>query len=237
MKQRAEALDRADAATWDRLTADNYVVIGQNGLLLTKAARLAQLKAGQRNGPSSVEHETVQMYGTTAVQRFQSTRDEIWVGYVWAKDRNGWRVAFAQVTSIVPDSAAVRHAIDDDNARFVDAFKRGDAAGLASHYGDSAVVMLANAPALEGTAAIKQGLTEFFGNVSVPNFHVTTHDIIINPDYAIERGTYEMTIHPKSGAGSDITDRGKYITVWELQLDGSWKIIRDISNSDNPLPK
>jgi ketosteroid isomerase-like protein len=237
MKQRADALAHADATTWGRYTADNFVVVGGNGAVQTKAERIAQIKAGNPNGPSSVEHETVQMYGTTALQRVQSAKDGIWVTFVWSKDPKGWRVVFAQVTPIYPDSAAVRHAIDEDNARFIESFKRGDAAGLASHYADGAVVMLANGPAWDGTAAIKQGFTEFLGNVSVPNMQLTTHDIIIDPGYAIERGAYEMTFHPKSGAGSDITDKGKYITVWEQQLDGSWKIIRDISNSDNPLSK
>src|SRR5256885_16700859 len=87
MKQRADALTRADAATWGRLTADNFVVVSGTGLLQTKAERLAQIKAGKPNGPSSVEHEAVQMYGNTAVQRFQSTRDGIWVAFVWTKDR------------------------------------------------------------------------------------------------------------------------------------------------------
>ena len=116
-------------------------------------------------------------------------------------------------------------------------FKRGDAAGLASHYGDGAVVMLSNGPALEGTAAIKQGFTDFLSNVSVPNYQLTTHDIIINPYYAIERGTYEMTIHLKSGTAADVVDRGKYLTVRERQPDRSWKIIRDINNSDTPMPR
>ena len=237
MKQRADALQRGDAATWDRLTADSFMVVAANGRLQSKADRLAQIKAGRPNGPSSAEHETVQMYGTNAVQRFQSTRDGIWVAFVWTKERSGWRVAYAQLTPITPDSAAVRHAIDADNARFSDAFKRGDAAAMATHYGEGAVVMLANAPAWDGTAAIKQGLTDFFSNVSVPNFQLTTHDVIVGPDYAIERGTYEMTIHPKSGTGADVNDKGKYLTVWELQQDGSWKIIRDISNSDNPVSR
>src|SRR5438270_13751287 len=69
MKQRADALARADAVTWGRLTGDNFVVINGNGIVQTKAERLAQIKAGQPNGPGTAEHETVQMYGTTAVHR------------------------------------------------------------------------------------------------------------------------------------------------------------------------
>jgi len=31
-------------------------------------------------------------------------------------------------------------------------------------------------------------------------------------------------------------DNGKYITIYQHQSDGSWKIARDIWNSDQPLP-
>jgi ketosteroid isomerase-like protein len=31
-------------------------------------------------------------------------------------------------------------------------------------------------------------------------------------------------------------DSGKYIEVWRKQTDGNWKIIRDVFNSDVPLP-
>lgn len=237
MKQRADALSRSDAATWGRLTADNFVVVAGNGAVQTKAGRIAQIKAGQPNGPSSVEHETVQMYGTTALQRFESAKDGIWVTFVWSKGRSGWRVIFAQVTPIVPDSATVARAIDANNTRFSDSFERGDAAALASAYANGAVLMLANTPAWEGADAIRQGFTGFLSNATVPNFKLTVQDIIIDAGNAIERGTYEMTIHPKSGAGPDMTDKGKYIAVWELQPDGTWKIIRDISNSDSPPPK
>jgi ketosteroid isomerase-like protein len=27
-------------------------------------------------------------------------------------------------------------------------------------------------------------------------------------------------------------DSGKYLTVWQKQADGGWKIIRDINNTD-----
>ena len=33
-----------------------------------------------------------------------------------------------------------------------------------------------------------------------------------------------------------VTDKGKYVTVYKKQADGSWKAVADILNSDMPLP-
>jgi len=237
MTERAAALQKADATTWARFTADNFVVVTGAGIVQTKAERVAQIKAGQPNGPSTSENETVHVYGHNALQRFESTRDGIWVTFVWTKDQNGWRVSFAQVTPIFPDSAAVWRALGEANTRFSESFKRGDAAALASTYTSDAVVMLSNAPSWDGAEAIRQGFSAFLTNISVPNFKLTTTDILIDAGHAIERGTYEMTMHPKAAGAADVTDKGKYITVWERQPDGSWKISRDMSNSDGPPAK
>ena len=50
-----------------------------------------------------------------------------------------------------------------------------------------------------------------------------------------ERGRYEITLAPKAG-DAPMDDTGKYITIYQRQSNGSWKIARDIWNSDQPLP-
>jgi hypothetical protein len=44
----------------------------------------------------------------------------------------------------------------------------------------------------------------------------------------------EWTLVPKTAQGEEMTTKGKYLTVWKQQADGSWKIVRDINNSDEP---
>src|SRR5687768_13189166 len=44
MRQRTDAVVNADAATWERLTADDFTVVLANGTFLTKGQRLALLK-------------------------------------------------------------------------------------------------------------------------------------------------------------------------------------------------
>jgi hypothetical protein len=51
-------------------------------------------------------------------------------------------------------------------------------------------------------------------------------------DMAYLQGTYTMT-DPKTK--KPMTDKGKYLTVFTKQPDGSWKAIADAFNSDPPI--
>ena len=54
-------------------------------------------------------------------------------------------------------------------------------------------------------------------------------------EWAFERGTYTITLTPKTG-GDPIRDDGKYITLYQRQADGTWRMARDTWNSNNPPP-
>jgi hypothetical protein len=68
MQQRNLAVPRADAATWDRLTAADFTLVTADGRLLRKAARLAELRtqtpdtATPRLGNRSDSNTAVQRY-------------------------------------------------------------------------------------------------------------------------------------------------------------------------------
>jgi ketosteroid isomerase-like protein len=49
---------------------------------------------------------------------------------------------------------------------------------------------------------------------------------------AYSHGTYEVTVNDPEG--NPVTDKGKWVTAWEKQPDGTWKIVADIWNSDGP---
>jgi uncharacterized protein (TIGR02246 family) len=131
-----------------------------------------------------------------------------------------------------PDPAAVRADIEAANARFLDAIKKGDLATMMGNYEADALLMMPGTPATSGAAAIEQGLKDFLGQVTVKEGQMTTLDVMVAGDLAIETGTFAWTLTPRKGPA--INDKGKYLTVWRHQVDGSWKIIRDINNTDLP---
>jgi uncharacterized protein (TIGR02246 family) len=111
--------------------------------------------------------------------------------------------------------------------------KRGDTIAIAENYTDDAVVMAQGAESWRGREAIRKGFGGMLTQATVKEFSLKTDDVTLAGDLAVESGTYEETAQAKSG-GPEMKDKGKYVVVWKRQADGSWKIVRDIFNSDNP---
>ena len=94
-------------------------------------------------------------------------------------------------------------------------------------------VLAPNFPIATGREAIKQ---LFAGMLALPNLKIewkaTRVEAARSGDMGYSSGAYQMTFNDPSG--KQITDRGKYVTVWKKQTDGSWKVALDIFNSDLP---
>lgn len=131
------------------------------------------------------------------------------------------------------DPMAVRQAIDAGNARAAAAMNSNDVEGWLANYTADAIVMAPNQPAWRGTDGIRAGAKGLMDMFAVSNASFTTEEVKVSGDLAVETGTFEMTMTPKQGKA--VTDKGKYIAIWERQADGSWKITRDIFNSDLPM--
>ena len=117
----------------------------------------------------------------------------------------------------------------------MNALQKGDSAGLAGSYDNDAVTLMSGMPAWRGkTDIMTQGMA-LLQQVKFSDIKFNTTTVDVGGDFAIETGTYEMTVTPKGGKPTP--DKGKYVTVWKKQADGSWKIYRDISNTDGPAPK
>jgi len=101
MRARDEAVAKADAATWDRLTADDFTVVQADGILMTKAERLAQFKTQQAMTRQQARQEQIKQYSDIFVRRalVHVRSGDAWVLDIWVKDAKGWRVAAVQVTS------------------------------------------------------------------------------------------------------------------------------------------
>lgn len=111
----------------------------------------------------------------------------------------------------------------------------GDLDTWISMWTDSGIQMAPDAPAVIGKEQIRAKYESIFPQF-IFKMAITNKEIRVAGDWAFSRGTYSASMTPKAG-GETIEIDGKYLTILEKQTDGSWKIIRDCSNSNVSSPK
>ncbi len=131
-----------------------------------------------------------------------------------------------------PDPAAVQQQIEAVNQTTVKAWLARDTATVSAAYAPNAIIMMPNEASWVGAEKIHAGLAAFVTQVTIKDVSMKTQDVMVAGDMAVETGAYEWTLQAKDGKTTH--DTGKYLTVWKQQADGSWKIVRDINNSDSP---
>lgn len=129
------------------------------------------------------------------------------------------------------DDVAKINALRDN---FVTAFNAGDAAKVVEGYTTDAIAMPAHHAMVTGKDALVAFNREQFSQVSF-KMTLTPAETVVAGNWGYDRGTYTMTVTPKAG-GAPMNDAGKYLVVIQKQSDGSWKVSRDIDNSDMPMP-
>ena len=125
-------------------------------------------------------------------------------------------------------------AINSLRDEFIALDNASDAAGLASLYANDAVLMPPNEAAVTGKQAIESWFQNTFDQFTT-EFTVASEELEVVGDWAFDWGAYMTALTPRAG-GEPTEDRGKYIVILRKQVDGSWRIVRDIWNSDNPPP-
>jgi uncharacterized protein (TIGR02246 family) len=102
-----------------------------------------------------------------------------------------------------------------------------------SLYADDAVLFWPGAPMVTGRAAIREFMRVF---LSMPDFTLSfeTAKVEVSQarDFAYTYGTNKVTL--VDPAGKRMKDRGKYLTIYRKQPDGTWKVVADMGNSDLP---
>jgi uncharacterized protein (TIGR02246 family) len=135
-----------------------------------------------------------------------------------------------------PDTrAADVQAIKDLEANWVKDAASKDAGKWANYFTDDGAGLYPGAPTVTGKAALKTAMSSY---VSDPNFALSFQsDKTVaskGGDMVFSQGTYTMTMtDPKTK--KPMTDKGKFLTVYTKQADGSWKAVADTFNSDSPM--
>jgi uncharacterized protein (TIGR02246 family) len=114
-----------------------------------------------------------------------------------------------------------------------DAFNQGNAAAIAAHFTEDALLMAPDKPILKGKAAVQTYYQHIFDEyeTSLKSYY---EEVKVSGQLAYGRGFAEVVLTPKRG-GKTITSTSKYINIMKREADGTWKTTHDIWNG-NELP-
>ncbi|HSZ61555.1 MAG TPA: SgcJ/EcaC family oxidoreductase [Terriglobales bacterium] len=145
-------------------------------------------------------------------------------------------IACSTTPAPAPDTrAADVQAVKDVEAAWVKDAASKDADKWAGYFTDDGSGLYPGAATLNGKAAIRAAMVPLFAD---PNFALTfqsTRTVASKGgDMVYSEGTYSMTMtDPKTK--KPMTDKGKFLTVYAKQADGSWKAVADTFNSDSAM--
>jgi uncharacterized protein (TIGR02246 family) len=138
--------------------------------------------------------------------------------------------------SPAPDSReADVHALrEGEVAAFVKNWGGKDADRIAAHYTDDGNVMVPNSPMMTGKGAIGKAMKDVLAD---PNGSLALQPVQVEVsrggDLGYTRGTYVLTAtDPASKKAA--TEKGRFVTIFRKEADGSWKAIQDINNAEAP---
>jgi len=130
---------------------------------------------------------------------------------------------------------AAEGAVRTADEEWMKVFSAKDLAKSVAFCEDNGAVLAPNAPVAQGRQAIAKSFSDFF---TLPALKITWHadraDAAKSGELGYTSGTYQMSF--SDPAGKTVSDKGKYVTVWKKQADGSWKVALDIFNTDMPGP-
>lgn len=150
----------------------------------------------------------------------------------------GLLVAFTSCTGPqidpVQELDQAKAGIAKANAAFMDAVKAGNSSQLfQAYYAEDAMVMPPNQGHVSGRDNIERLLDGLFRG-GVKEVSLETDRVERSGKMAVEVGRY--TMHVRLPNGETLTDPGKYVVIFGLQPDGSWKARIDIFNSSASTP-
>ncbi len=146
-------------------------------------------------------------------------------------------VATVAAAACAPQSEPPQHDLAADLAA-VNAVREQEVAAMAAgessatYFAADAVMMPPNEPAVRGLDAIDAWSAAMGTQVGVA-IEYTESEITVAGDWAIERYAAAVTLTPVDG-GDPVDDVVKGLHVYRREADGSWKMVYDMWNSDEP---
>ena len=98
---------------------------------------------------------------------------------------------------------------------------------------DEDIMFPPNAPMVRGKQAVREYMSQLF---ATPGYSMSRQPPQIEVsgagDLAYTWDTFELTVN--DAEGNPVTQNAKHVVVWKKEPQGTWKIVADIWNSNQP---
>ncbi len=126
------------------------------------------------------------------------------------------------------DVSAIRAQTDG----FVEAVLANDWAAAAEIYVEDVVLMIPDAPVMQGRETWRDWAMSF--NATVTEYNIEIDEIEGRADLAFARGKFSESLLIE-GEAEPISGAGKYLQIWRKGSDGSWLVALEAWNSDEAM--
>ena len=133
------------------------------------------------------------------------------------------------------DTLAEANAIRNLEDQWTVALQKSDTDKIISFFNTDAVAMKPNTPISIGLQAIRKERESSFTDTTMLyrtySSKIDTIEVSASGDLAYVRGTDRITTKTPNGL---VDDMGKWVDIWK-KINGEWKVVVNIWNSDMPL--
>ncbi len=136
--------------------------------------------------------------------------------------------AAEEVEPVAEDASSVEadvQAIKQVLVQIRDTASAGDVEGFLALLCDDAELIPPDGPPVAGDQA-HQWLRDFMEQFVIEPVY-SKEEVVVGGDWAFHRYSYQLTATPKTG-GEPLAEQGHGIHIFQRQVDGSWKIFKDV---------
>lgn len=130
-----------------------------------------------------------------------------------------------------PNLAAAEQQIMEADRNFNRATAQRRAEGWLEFMADNAVIL--RATPLVGKEAIREAYAKLFADTSFTlSWEPIKAEVFAPGGVGYTVGKFTSTQKPARCGGGTVTSYGRYLTTWQKQKDGSWKVIADAGSTE-----
>lgn len=103
MAARNAAQWTGNAQEWGKYTTDDFLAIGADGAIKTKAQRMQEIKGTKINNPAQPVDEIFRSYGTTVIRTWRTNPENghaMRFSEIWVNQNGAWKVASVHMSPL-----------------------------------------------------------------------------------------------------------------------------------------